>query len=176
MESLQENYIEACARGERDSCGPALTSYFDQALISFYHRSREQLPQSFTPTGRCIPGQRRLHVRPDGYLQPCERVGDTVFIGDLENGISAGAVAEITDGLFAAVGARCQDCWALRLCTICYSALAPNWKQGSSPQAEVSSNHCQAVKNRLKWTFRLYLSLLDRSPDALNFLRNTSVF
>ena len=73
------------------------------------------------PSGPCVPGQSRLFVTVDGNLLPCERVSEAskkMYIGDIYSGINIEKAQTILN-IGKISEARCKDCWAFRLCTIC---------------------------------------------------------
>ena len=175
LTQARQHYVGACGRGERDGLSPALKAYFDQGLIRYYHRSRAPLPECLRPTGSCIPGQRRLHVKADGTLQPCERVGEKLVIGQAEQGINVDAAERMTADLHRLVRPECAECWAVRLCTLCLCALAPTGSADDPAATAVVASQCDGLRQRQESVFRLYLSLQDESPHALDFLKNTSI-
>ncbi|MBU8920308.1 MAG: radical SAM protein [Bacteroidales bacterium] len=154
---------------------PTLRQFFDTDVMRLYHRPRSPLPRPYPPTGFCQPGQRRLHVRTDGSFQPCERVGESLVIGDVEQGIDLEKVENLFSGLFGAVRHRCEDCWALRMCGICFTALAPKWSSEDPAATEVPPEYCEAVKANTEEAIRLFLDLKDRSPGALDFLEGSKM-
>ena len=171
----REQYLQGRAGDGTTALSPTLARFFDAGLIRFHHRSRSRLPEPFPPTGFCRPGQRRLHVRTDGSFQPCERVGESLVIGDTARGIDREKVEMIFSALFGAVRSRCRDCWSLRLCGICFTALAPKWSPGDPVAAEIPPESCQAVRANTEETIRLFLDLRNRDPRALDFLAGSKM-
>ena len=172
----RKRYLSACRDGQRDRLAPGLSSLFDQDLITFYHRSRDGLPTKLTPLGCCLPGQRRLHVRADGTFQPCERVGDSLVIGDVQRGIDLPATERLFESMVAAAGDRCRDCWAVRLCNICFTVLAPSWwEDPDGPAAPIPPARCADVRRQKETTMCLYLDLLAGDPEGLDWLTESEI-
>jgi uncharacterized protein len=172
LAELRRRYLEACGRGERRRLGRALRSLFEPALIRLHHRPRQPLPAAVAAAACCLPGQRRLHVRADGSWQPCERLGDNIRIGHARTGFDAAAVDELFRAMHAAVAGRCPDCWALRLCDLCFAALAPSWSRQDGPP-EVPARACESVKRGWEDTLRLYVSLQACGEQAWSWLGET---
>jgi len=85
---------------------------------------RWRLYKSAHPSGPCIPGVMRPFVAADGYIYPCERVGegsDAMKIGHIDSGIDlekANAllnVGKLTEK-------ECITCWNFRNCMLCCAA------------------------------------------------------
>ena len=72
------------------------------------------------PGGPCIPGKSRLFITTNGDLYPCERVNETEAncIGNIEQGFDFEKAKRILN-VGTISEAKCQNCWALRLCTTC---------------------------------------------------------
>jgi uncharacterized protein len=172
LTAARRRYIETRVDGRNP--GPVLSALFDDGLISFYHRSHEALGDVISPGGCCRPGQRRLHVRVDGAYQPCERVGDGLVIGHEKGGLDLEAVDILWDRFKGTFGERCLNCWACRLCSACFTALAETWEQGEMKPEAVESV-CNGVRAGQADTLRMYVELLARNPRSLDFLKGTSV-
>jgi uncharacterized protein len=168
-------YVSAHAKNQRKSLPPALREYFDGGLIRFHHRSRSPLAGEFSPTAACRPGIRKLHVRYDGQFQPCERVGESLIIGDADQGFDLPAIERAYAELFDAVRARCQSCWALRLCTLCFTSMAPTWEATGQSPASVDERRCAAVRANALHSMTLYLELRSAGPNALDWLARTAL-
>lgn len=165
----RQRYVDQCAGGKRVEMGSALAGFFDQNLIKYYHRPRGSLGETYYPTGACLPGWRRLYVTPDGGFLPCERVGDTLNIGDIERGFDREAIVKLFSTLYAEVHDACRKCWALRLCNICFIDLA----EDSELNTNNIATRCATVRRNAEATLRLYLTLLDKGPEAVAFLEHT---
>ncbi|MBU0740804.1 radical SAM protein [bacterium] len=174
MDAARIRYVEARVAGHDDAPDLVLRALFDGDLITFYHRHRGRLGDAISPGGCCRPGQRRLHVRADGVYQPCERVGDGLVIGDVERGIDLAAVDDLWHRFAGALGERCLDCWACRLCPLCFTALAEGWRCDGGG-ATVSAARCDNARARLERTLRTYVELVERNPRSLDFLETSTV-
>jgi uncharacterized protein len=121
--------------------------------------------------GCCLPGQRRLHVRADGALQTCERVGESLVIGHVDSGIDQAAVDGLFSSMSRALGSKCSDCWAVRLCDVCFTVLAPSWGQPGADTAQITEAVCSQIRRSKEETLALYLALREKGPQSLAFLK-----
>ncbi|MBK6900726.1 MAG: radical SAM protein [bacterium] len=171
-ERARDAYVAACASGRHAALGPLVRAWFDGPLIRFYHREAVPLGATFRPGGVCTPGLRRLHVCSDGRLQPCERVGTAFVLGDVRRGFDLDAVDRLEQAWFDALGGRCADCWALRHCSLCFTAMID---RETGRVGAVQESACRAVREEFESTLRLWVELLARSPRALDHLKDSSV-
>ncbi|MBW7841079.1 MAG: SPASM domain-containing protein, partial [Chitinophagaceae bacterium] len=92
------------------------------------------------PGSTCLIGSRRLYMRADGVLLPCERVAsnDTYFvIRDANNGIYLDKVKKKLDDFTQASDGECKNCWCFRMCNIGYlEGLVVNNKVESSKKSK----------------------------------------
>ncbi len=72
--------------------------------------------------GCCISGVRRIYVETDGKFYPCERIGISPSIGNVDDGMDIEAIKKYyIQGYNDACIEQCKDCWAIRLCNFCYA-------------------------------------------------------
>ena len=72
-------------------------------------------------SGPCLPGVRKLFVRTDGKLYPCERVNemqDYFCIGSVDDGVEETCAKRILN-VGTVTEKLCKNCWALRQCSMC---------------------------------------------------------
>jgi uncharacterized protein len=175
LNSMRSLYVEAHHSGHRDRLNPVVRSYFDRGLIQFYHRSRGKLNKSTCYTGACQPGQKRLHVKVDGTFQPCERVGERFSIGHVDKGFDQTAIRKLWNQQLEAVTGRCSDCWAWRLCSLCYTSLGITQWGTNASGVGIPETFCEQMRSRKLETIKLYLDLKSDGPGTLDFLLNTQV-
>lgn len=80
-----------------------------------------QLTQCAHHNGPCLPGVRKLFVRTDGKLYPCERVNETqdyFCIGSVDTGICVDECKKLLN-IGKLTENQCKNCWALRHCSLC---------------------------------------------------------
>lgn len=169
--SARRRYLQARLAGGGAEIDPVLAALCDRPLVRL-HRRRRGRPDAAVPLlGCCLPGQRRLHVRVDGALQPCERVGDSLVIGRLPDGIDLVLARALDERLLDALGGRCRDCWAARLCDLCYAVLAPLEPAAGGRAVPVPEELCAETRARIADDLRLYLRLWRAGDEATAFLK-----
>lgn len=95
--------------------------------------------------GCCIPGQRRLYVYTDGTYKVCERVGDSPSIGNVDNGVDTEAIKKYYLHEYEEKSIRnCSNCWALRLCDICYA----DCYDQNGINVQMKAGYCEEVRER----------------------------
>jgi len=173
LEAARGRFVAACRQRRRHELGPVTRALFEPALIRWYHGRGRSLPRRMKPAGCCLPGVRKLHVRADGTLQPCERVGRTMILGTVAQGIDPLAVRGLWERFLTAAAGRCGRCWAVRHCTLCFTVLAPSWNDGApGPWPE---RLCRAIRRQLADTLRLYADIRGDDGEGAAWLRATSV-
>lgn len=155
VDRARDEYLAALAAGRRDALSPVTKALFEPALIKLHHRSRAPLAGAFTPGGNCCPGVRKLHVTVDGRLQPCERAGDRLRIGNLASGIEPVLVQELESGFHEAVASACASCWALRLCPVCFAVAASH--QG--PDGQLPAAVCHRAREAVESELRMFVAV-----------------
>ncbi len=167
----RRRWLGACAAGRRGGSDPVARALSEPAVIRFYHRSRRPLPDAVAPGGCCLPGVRRLHARPDGVLEPCERLATALPIGTAARGIDTGQIEALGEAWAAATTGRCEGCWALRLCGLCFAALF----KGADGRLFLAPGACDDARSRAEGTLRLYADLMLLGRNAAGFLAESMI-
>lgn len=168
-------YVKACRDGRRDEAPPALLQFFDDGLIRFHHRLRGPVPAGLVPGGCCRVGRRKLHVRADGTLQPCERLGTACTVGRVDPGVDPARVACLEREFHEALGDRCARCWAVRMCRLCFVAVARARDDESGQGVAIPETACAAQREQAARTLRLHATLGADGGRALAFLRDSTL-
>ena len=174
IREAREQYLQAVESCTRDDLSPVISALFEPELIGLYHRSRSPLGENYTPGGNCKPGQRKLHVTTDGSFQPCERTGSMMLIGDIESGIQSAEVKGVRDSFHQATQDRCSNCWAIRMCGVCFAVQAENaeLKTGDFP---IPEHVCEAVRRSKEGTLKMMARVLQMPEECRAFLDETII-
>ncbi len=174
IKDAREQYLQAVESCTREALSPVIRALFEPELIGLYHRSRSPLGEKYTPGGNCMPGQRKLHVATDGRFQPCERTGSMMRIGDIESGIQSAEVKGVRDRFHQAVHDRCGNCWALRMCGVCFAVQAENadLEAGEFP---IPESACEAVRQSKESTLKMMVKVLQMPEECRDFLDETII-
>ena len=101
--------------------------------------------------GPCLPGVRRLFVRTDGSLFPCERTGDKLdyfIIGTLDNGFDIAHIKKLLN-IGKLTEDECINCWGLRQCTMCVKQIEFEIEPSRSIKLKECNKSCIKVYNDL---------------------------
>jgi uncharacterized protein len=169
VENARDIYLEAFAIGERQSLSPVIRALFEPELIRFHHRFRGPIGESYTPGANCRPGRRKLHVAVDGNFHPCERTGDVMSIGTIDSGITTEKVESLYSSFHDALRGRCGDCWALRMCNICFAAQAENVGLVGY-KFPVPEAACQSVRSHKEKLLKMMVRILEMPPETRSWL------
>jgi uncharacterized protein len=174
INEAREQYLQAIESCTREELSPVIRALFEPELIGLYHRSRAPLDEKYTPGGNCKPGQRKLHVTIDGRFQPCERTGSMMGIGDIESGIQSSQVKKVRDRFHEAIQDRCGNCWAMRMCGVCFAVQAENadLETGEFP---IPESVCEAVQQSKEEGLKLMARVLQMPKKCRAFFDETNI-
>jgi uncharacterized protein len=163
---VEHQYIRA-SLGE-SPLTPFLRGLFQDRMVGLHRRvTRRQFAEYEYPNGVCLPGTRRLFVTVNGRFQPCERLNQTIHIGDVERGIDVDAVCRLIDRYISISSAECTRCWALGLCRACFAAAN---SRGLSARAKRA--FCDSERESTLSALIRYCSILERNPRAFGFMNS----
>lgn len=127
----------------------------------------------FHLNGCCVPGQRRLYITTDGQYKVCERIGDSPVIGDVEHGLDVEVIKKYYFDEYSLYSIpKCNDCWAVRLCGICYA----NCMTEEGIDIKKKDSLCESVRESNKTWLSLYYHLLETSPQKIDFIKNLTIY
>jgi uncharacterized protein len=121
----------------------------------------------------CVPGARRLYVSTSGDLYVCERIGISPSIGNIFTGIDFDRIRKFyikdySDGSVT----KCKDCWAIRLCPVCYTG---NYSQ-TKFCSDIKNSRCEGIRNAVMSELSFFHSIQETAPEKLEFLKDMKVF
>lgn len=141
-----------------------------QNLHIIHRRDLTEEPmQYYYFNGCCVPGSRRLHVNVKGEFLPCERVGTVPSLGNVDSGFDIDNIKKhyVNDFMNEAVK-YCKNCWAIHLCTNCYTDCFDDDK------VNLSYRHagCDYVRHTINQSLILYHEILENDPESLKGLND----
>lgn len=97
----------------------SLNSY----LSRIHNRYLSEYPaKKYGINGCCLPGHRKVYVTVNGKFRPCERIGTSPFIGDVDRGIDIETIKKVyLEDYSKKYSGVCNNCWAVNLCGLCYT-------------------------------------------------------
>jgi uncharacterized protein len=90
------------------------------------------------------------------------------MIGHVDSGVDPDLVAGVVDTYAGQSIGDCADCWASRLCSMCYNSA----KHGGEFDIARKRERCE--KQRTTWhaTLQMYTTILEDNPKAFDFVKD----
>lgn len=121
--------------------------------------------------GCCIPGHQRLYITTQGDFKVCERVGNTPFIGSLNEGLNIENIKKYYINEYDKKSEKCKYCWACHLCTLCYSSCM----QEHGVDSQLKEEACHAMQVHLRNNLIEYYHILENNSDYIDaYIRDSS--
>lgn len=148
---------------------PIADEIMEKAMAQLFQRPifSESLNQNFL-NGCCIPGVRRIFVTTEGSFRLCERMSsDAPLIGNIHDGIDMDVIKKVyLDEYESMCTPVCSRCWAVRLCTSCFTDA---FKNGNLDIKNLK-NHCFITRQSKERYLMYYCSLLEYNSEGLSYL------
>jgi len=147
---------------------PIARSALEKRLAILFRRPIYQIPQNkYQLNGCCLPGVRKIFVSVDGNIFLCERMPFSPSIGDIYSGIDIDKVKSIYIDEYESRSLQfCSECWAIRLCNICYMH---SFSKGKI-SIEKKNKYCSLARLGIENDLQLYCELLEIDPNGLDYL------
>lgn len=143
-------------------------SIFEQ-LVDIDSRRKDDEPfETFRCNGCCIPGSRKIYVKPNGDIKTCEKIGSSPTIGNIYEGINISRVQrKYIDEYKEKSIDYCSECWAINMCASCYADCYT--EQGID--IEKKKMNCEALLEAYQENLSIYFSLLEEKPEVMEILQ-----
>jgi uncharacterized protein len=150
-----------------------ITPLFERDFLSVHRRHiAAQAPSELDVLGTCFPGKRKMFVSVDGKLHVCERIGNTCSIGDVWNGFDVPAVKRLYDEYVALMNREeCLNCWAVHFCPACFANMAGD----GHLSLERTHALCHGARQSLARTLQAYCSVIERDPQAFDYMNEYKI-
>lgn len=163
---LEEWAIDKMIQGEKEKSVFDIVS-LDMARISNRIIEKEPVKRTFLQ-GNCIPGNRRVYVTVDGKFRACEKIGDSPYLGDCDNGFDIDAMYKIyVEDYSKCFSKICDKCWARMLCSVCYERTLDQNGIIDSVEEKVCGGSRRIIKDMLVNYYRYYESDKDNLKEML---------
>jgi uncharacterized protein len=151
-----------------------LKEFAESTLIDIHTRRISHTPfENGSLNACCIPGTRRLYVTVDGRFQPCERIGKSPYIGDVNTGIDIDSIRKYyVDDYIEKSRENCENCWASQLCDVCYARCFD--ENGLDMRRKKAL--CEASRYSMYTALVRYHTLLEENPDILEPFNEINFF
>lgn len=104
----------------------------------------------------CRPFAVRLFVQTNGRFNVCERTSDFFTLGDLEHGFDVDKIFSAMADVSETINRNCRDCWAQRLCLLCFQHLVDERGQ---IRKKIPESMCRDMRKNFLETLELYCEL-----------------
>lgn len=120
----------------------------------------------------CVPGSRKLYVTTNGDFLICERVDGCPVIGNVYDGIDKKVIRELLVEEYAEKSIKkCKNCWASRLCEVCYSMAFNNQKIDMRKK----DYYCNVIRRHAEKSLVFYHKCLEINPKELEYLNEFTI-
>ena len=117
-------------------------------------------------TNICIPGKKELFVTVDGLFHPCENTSDGLTLGSLEEGFDIDEIERICNDYADFCSSICKDCWAFRLCKLCYIHAFTDKKIDKNKM----ESYCKRERNSILVSLQRYHTVRKNYPQFIDSL------
>jgi uncharacterized protein len=115
------------------------------------------------PNGACLPGESRIFVTTDGVFYPCERACPRGYaIGDYRTGLQVDQVRRLLEPFVHGCETLCQECWAFRLCRLCYMHCMESGTLSEKGRRE----GCERQKSLILGALKTFIRLWENEPES----------
>lgn len=109
----------------------------------------------------CMPLLNRMYVTVEGDLLPCERVPKSVRVGDVFGGVNMERIKVLCENLIKAASHKCENCWAARLCDLCYAKV----DEVMSDAPKISRQFCDDMRRKISMNLCLFCEIATTRPE-----------
>jgi uncharacterized protein len=158
MEQMVKTYADNIVNGKDNDM--FLRALFDTPSYMIRSRGNNELPETLWPRGVCVPGARKLFVNTNGRFYMCEKIGERLDIGSVDEGLDTQKVLSALESYVEIKNYLCKPCWAARLCDSC--AVSAKDIEGISTNGQLKS--CNPLKDKILRGMGIYAHVFSRNP------------
>lgn len=156
---------------KEDEVNPLLTNLFGLDYFRILNRILNIKPEQLRPkflkyTGACVPGT-KLAVNCNGDLICCERVSESITIGNVDSWIDYDKVSDIICKYNSIITKECSSCPIQRLCDLCYS----HFTNGNGEFVKPSGFSCEKIVDYYRNLFSKTWDLMEDGIDLEDIIR-----
>lgn len=162
-----EKYKEAS-----EKAGTMIKSLLELRFAKLIQRPVFRKPlDAYYLNGCCEPGQRKSYIAADGKIHVCEKISSFApTVGDVETGFDLETIQKFyIDEYGKKSMVNCANCWALRLCDVCYISAIDSHGHFDM---EKKSQYCRMKCISYESTLGHLLTLMEEKPANLEYLKH----
>jgi len=140
----------------------------ESPFLTIHKRPIYSLANSKYPLNACcIPGSRRLYITSKGDFLVCERIDGSPVIGNVFTGIDKENIKKVLVDQYSSESVEeCSNCWAARLCNVCYAHCYTDGKL----DMEKKRSYCYLTQHFMLNNLTFYHKCLEANPTKLEYL------
>lgn len=146
--------------------GKIVEAICSKIFLGIYQRLKFKLSNMVIPQGQCIPGLRKTFVSVNGEYHMCEKVGESISIGNVEKGYDFKNIIEFLNYYASFFENRCYGCWCIRLCSKCFARI----RRGKEVDESRLNSLCENMKESIITNLKNYCIILEKNDKAFNYL------
>ncbi len=163
----KQRYVDLATQGDKQSCVlNNLKKIFDPFLYRIHMRKLTPIGKEIRANGICVPGTRRLFVSIDGNFYPCERMGESTYLGNIYDGFDYKAIFGLIRSYIDISEEMCLKCWACRICGLCYLSA----RNGSTLDKKRKAQNCRNALINYSLFLKLYCEILEKNPEFFRYM------
>lgn len=163
-EILKNDYVQNMIKGNKAT--KMETTFFEKPIIAIHNRINKLVNNKIGANGICVPGGRRYFISIEGDIYPCEKVGTAYNIGNVSDGLKKEVVINVINEYVRESINECKDCWAMRLCQLCFAHAVKSNKYNSERKRSSCSSHKKGIIEGLI----NYVSILEKNEVAYDYI------
>ncbi|MCM1140633.1 MAG: radical SAM protein [Muribaculum sp.] len=122
FDSEKQKYLKLVKYRIENPDESLIKTFFDIWLAEWTNRPIFELNDSVEyPT--CLPNNKKLYIDAKGDIGICERITDTIRIGDIKHGLNFDSINNVVRRTVAFIDKHCSSCPSARICDICPDVL-----------------------------------------------------
>lgn len=175
IKDIYEPLFEWNDKNKKDTYNNQLFSEteINKSLLKIHKRLLTDKPvKQYGMNGCCVPGHRRLYITVDGEFYPCERVGDSPSLGNVDTGFNIPKIKKFYVHDFVNEAKKyCKNCWAVNLCSICYS----DCYDKNGLHYKYRHKNCMLERKSIESALVRYHYILENNPEKLQELNEIDI-
>lgn len=169
LAELREKFLEEYVRNSKFGSSPFYDALFGMpTVLTFYRPLIFRTKSRLIPyTGSCIPGF-KIFVNTDGSLLTCERVGDYIVIGDVNDGLNYKAISNLVAEFQETILSKCRYCNIAFSCPLCHEAFY-------NRRYEFNASLCTNARKRLRELLTFTMSIYEKNPAYFSSFTDSDI-
>jgi uncharacterized protein len=143
-----------------------LAALYHKNLLNIHNRVLTPLDNKINLNACCVPGGRKLFVGASGGFYICEKMGESIGIGDISRGFDYKSIMRLIGQYHDMSEPICPGCWVNRICPLCYVSA----RVGSVFHSERKRSQCEGTRQIAGRFLKLYCEIMEQNPDLSAYL------